>query len=49
MMVFNSVAIQLLHTILAEQAEWEQMLYWDRSRMCQWISQTTEYNIVQCR
>jgi hypothetical protein len=24
----------------------EQMLYWDKSRMCQWISQMTEYNIV---
>jgi hypothetical protein len=33
-MVFNSVAIQLLHTILAEQAEWESRCFIETKAEC---------------
>jgi hypothetical protein len=47
-MVFNSVAIQLLHTILAEQAEWESRCFIETEAECvneslRWQS-TTLYN-----
>jgi hypothetical protein len=48
-MIFNSVVIQLLHTILAEQAEWESRCFIETEAECVNISQMTEYNIVQHR